>query len=318
VARKLGSESESETEREPWDMGLKLLFDEAGADIVHWLCATATFITLVSTDLRGRKISADILCEVRLSEQKAYLHIEFQKRRDAKMAERLWHYNVRATIKYQCPVLTYVIYLTPDGSVPDEVFYIKAPDGRPIHRFAFTPIKLWEISTADLIEEGNAGRVGMLPLLPLTRQGKTREVVEQTVRFLAPEGQEPKRELLALSRLFASLSLGEEDQNWLTRRFEMLEDILKDTQAYKELTRRGFIEGELKGLREGELKGLREGIRASIIKYVQTRFPDPALAEVTRARIAKIDDAEQLQRLFTRIILLPTADEVRRAFEEQS
>ncbi|HEU5377302.1 MAG TPA: hypothetical protein VFV38_17880 [Ktedonobacteraceae bacterium] len=51
------------------------------------------------------------------------------------------------------------------------------------------------------MEEGSAGRLGMLPLLPLTQDGKQREVVEQTVRFLTPTGQEPKRELLALTHL---------------------------------------------------------------------------------------------------------------------
>ncbi|HEU5376560.1 MAG TPA: hypothetical protein VFV38_14050 [Ktedonobacteraceae bacterium] len=86
-----------EQEHQPWDMGLKLLFDEAATDIVHWLCDAATFVTLVSTDLRGRKISADVLCEIRLFGQKAYLHVEFQKRRDANMAERLWSYNGRTT-----------------------------------------------------------------------------------------------------------------------------------------------------------------------------------------------------------------------------
>lgn len=40
----------------------------------------------------------------------------------------------------------------------------------------------------------------------------------------------------------------------------MLDDILKDTQAYKELTQRGFMAGELKGKNEGELLGVRTSI----------------------------------------------------------
>ncbi len=305
---------ETEHERDPWDMGLKLLFDEAAQDIVHWLCEGATFLTLVSTDLRGRKLSADILCEIQLAGHKAYLHVEFQKRRDAQMAQRLWHYNVRATIKYRCPVLTSVIYLTPDGLVPQEVFYVRAPDGKPIHRFAFTVIKLWEIPTAALVEEGNAGRVGMLPLLPLTREGKRREVVEQTLRFLAPEDQEPKRELLALSRLFASLSLGDGDQLWLSRRFAMLEDIFKDTYAYKEIAQRGREEGR----EEGHAEGRVEGFATSILTYVQMKFDDAQLSELARTRVAQINETDTLQQLFARLITLATAEEVRQVLEEQA
>lgn len=88
----------------------------------------------------------------------------------------------------------------------------------------------------------------------------------------------------------------------------MLDDILKDTQAYKELTQRGFMEGE----REGELLG----VRTSIVKYLQTRFPDTLLADVASERTAKMCNLETLQCLFIQIITLPDPEEIRRVLEQ--
>ncbi|HEU5377301.1 MAG TPA: hypothetical protein VFV38_17875 [Ktedonobacteraceae bacterium] len=100
----------------------------------------------------------------------------------------------------------------------------------------------------------------------------------------------------------------------------MLDDILKDTQAYKELTQRGFMEGELKGKREGELLGKYEGellgVRTSIVKYLQTRFPDTLLADVASERTAKIRNLEMLQRLFIQTITLPGPEEIHRVLEQ--
>ena len=90
--------------RNPWDRRMKLLFGEAPQDIVQWLFEGATFVGIVSNELDSETIFADMLLELGWYGARFLLHIEFQRRRDADMAERLWDYNVRATLKHKCPV----------------------------------------------------------------------------------------------------------------------------------------------------------------------------------------------------------------------
>ncbi|HEU5379969.1 MAG TPA: Rpn family recombination-promoting nuclease/putative transposase [Ktedonobacteraceae bacterium] len=83
--------------RRPWDRKMKWIFGIAPEDLVAWLLKDAEFIGLANTDLDEEELYSDILCEIKLYGEKAMLHIEFQKKRDSHMAERLWKYNVRAT-----------------------------------------------------------------------------------------------------------------------------------------------------------------------------------------------------------------------------
>ena len=53
-------------------------------------------------------------------------------------------------------------------------------------------------------------------------------------RLLMAQGQPASKELLALTRLFASLAFkSKEDQEWLGRRFAMLKDILTRPRTNK-------------------------------------------------------------------------------------
>jgi hypothetical protein len=118
-----------------------------------------------------------------------------------------------------------------DGTVATTPLMRKLANGRGIHRFEFDVIKLWEISLEELRTKG---LIGLLPLLPLTRGGAKREVIEEAIGELAPTGEEPKAEVLALTYGIASLALeNAADQEWLIRRFTKMYDILRETRAYK-------------------------------------------------------------------------------------
>ena len=246
--------------RKPWDRKMKRLLTEAPQDFVEWLLSGAQYIGIVSSELDGEPLYTDMLYDVLLEGKQALLHIEFQRRRDSKMAQRLWEYNVRATLQYKCPVWSCVIYLKKDSTVAKPVLTQGLPNGRAIHRFDFEVIRLWEIPTKELEQKGLEG---LLPLLPLTREGARREVVEEAIVGLAPAGEEPKAELLALTYGLASLAFqNEADQEWLNRRFAMLYDILLETRAYRELTK----ESRKEGIEEGLKKGRKEGIEKKELK----------------------------------------------------
>jgi predicted transposase YdaD len=168
------------------------------------------------------------------------------------------------------------------------------------------------------------GLPGLLPLVPLAKGGAKREVIEQVIARLAPPGGSTRKELLALTRLFASLALkSQEDQIWLRRRFDMLRDILRETPAYQEILEEGREEGLEKGLRDGLEEGLAKGreqerqrclqsLREKLLKIVQTRFP--RLKTSAKGLVAVIEQPEKLEDLLIRVASASTTDEAREAF----
>jgi len=180
---------------------------------------------------------------------------------------------------------------------------------------------LYEIPYEELMEKGLPG---LLPLVPLAKGGAKREVIEQVIARLAPPGGSTRKELLALTRLFASLALkSQEDQIWLRRRFDMLRDILRETPAYQEILEEGREEGLEKGLRDGLEEGLAKGreqerqrylqsLREKLLKIVQTRFP--RLKTSAKGLVAVIEQPEKLEDLLIRVASASTTDEAREAF----
>src|SRR5437588_8155018 len=125
-----------------WDTSLKLLFGEKPQDFIRWLVPGATFRRVVSPHLPGRKIDADSLFEITLNGKLMLFHIEFQSYRDHRIVKRLWEYNVRATLKYDLPVLSFVFYLKREKK-PAESPYI------------------WELANADVIKRSQVAVVNL-------------------------------------------------------------------------------------------------------------------------------------------------------------
>ncbi len=173
------------------------------------------------------------------------------------------------------------------------------------------------------------GLVGLLPLLPLTREGAQREVVERTITSLMPVGEQPRQDLLALSYGLASLAFeNEADQEWLKRRFEMLYDMLRDTPAFQDIMKEGrqegFAQGREEGLERGREEGRKEGreqgrkeghneaLRQALLAIVQARFPSPRMIRQAKGQAAIIDDPAVLKDLIVKVSLAGSAEEAER------
>jgi hypothetical protein len=134
---------------------------------------------------------ADTLFEVNLNGKKALLHVEFQRRPDLQMAQRVWEYNVLATLEHQCPVYSFVIYLTPGGTIPESPLTWGLADYELVHIFHFTNIKLWELPVEDLKK---TGLKGLLPLCLLAKDGAQRATASDVFRDIGDN-----KELLTLA-----------------------------------------------------------------------------------------------------------------------
>lgn len=182
-----------------WDDRLKRLAGTLPGDFVDWLLPGAQLVGPVSLDLKTltRTVSTDTLFEVRLNRKKALLHIEFQRRPSAKMAQRVWEYNVLATLQHKCPVYSFIIYLMPGGKIPESPLTWGLSEYESVHIFRYTTIKLWELPVEELKK---TGLKGLLPLCLLAKDGAQRDVAREVFN-----GTSGNKELLALALTLASM-----------------------------------------------------------------------------------------------------------------
>ncbi len=167
------------------------------------------------------------------------------------------------------------------------------PDGSEILRFHFEVMKLWEMTAESLIK---TGFIGLFPLLPLAKDGKRHEVVDEMVTRIV-EAKQPA--LLRYAQMFSSLVFKDNnDKAWLERRFAVYNDILEESWVYQET----------------KLEGKLEALHKAIFNVVQARFP--AMLSITKQQIDGIKDEEVLQRLLLKISLSQNADEALEALVE--
>ncbi|HKF39154.1 MAG TPA: hypothetical protein VKB35_19820 [Ktedonobacteraceae bacterium] len=277
-----------------WDRTMKQLFGIKPQDFVSWLVPEAELIQELPEELHSRDLETDRLCRIRLKGQELLLHIEFQRRSELKMAWRVWEYNVLATLAYELPTLSFVIYLKKDSKIAESPVVWALIVGQEIHRFYFQNIKLWQ-TDPDVLRHG--GLVGLFPLLPLTQAGLRPEVVEEAIRGVQAGTGEAAPDLLSLIYLLAELVCeNNDDLLWLDRRFAMLYDVLQESRAYQKIKR----EGREEILQEVTLK---------LLGIVEARFPD--ILDWARKQTTSIDDPTVLVDLAIKMSMAQTVEEAK-------
>jgi predicted transposase YdaD len=274
----------------PWDDSIKWLVRQNPQSLVSFLLPDAVFKDVVDRELQAPSVAADTLYVVTWHGKQVVLHVEFQRNRDNEMGGRLWRYNALTHIHTELPVHSVVVYLVEDSPLVRSPYVICLPDGRPTQRLDFETIKMWEI-VPELIEQ--EGLVGLLPLLPLTKGGKTHETVDRMIEDLTKAG---RRDLFVVGYAFSCLVFtGEGDDEWLKARFFMQHDILKDTWVFQEI------------LKEGQEEGKKE----EFIQFVEIRFP-LLLAQAKQAMERKLS-VQQLRVMLNALYRANTIEEAQAA-----
>ena len=218
----------------PWDDGLKMLINDNPQAFVNWLFEGAQVLKKLPTEFKMHTIIADALLEVSWYDENFLLHIEFQSTNDPKMGERLLEYNLAAHNEHDLDVLSIVIYLKSDGEVAQSPLRWKIPTGKETLQFHYLVVEMAKLATEELRREG---LTGLLPLLLLTKDGATHGVVNEVIAGLQATD---KYDLLPVTELLASLVLKDQaDQEWIKRRFSMLQDALRETPAYQRILQEG-------------------------------------------------------------------------------
>lgn len=278
----------------PWDDSLKMFISENPQDFVSWLFKGAQVTGKLRTEFKKRTIDADALLDVNQDGERFLLQLEFQSTNDPSIGERLLEYSFEAKREHNLPVYSCVIYLRDYGDVPQPPLRWTVARTREVLQFQYQSVELGKIPAEDLRQTGLAG---LLPLLILTKDGATHEVVEEVIKGL--EAAE-KLALLPIAELLASLVFkSEADQDWIERTFAMLKDPLRDTPAYQRFLKEG---------RELERQQNLERQRQMLLEIVQVRFPK--LLHLTKGLIAITTDPEVLERL---IVNMGTAQTLKEA-----
>jgi predicted transposase YdaD len=277
----------------PWDDSLKKLVYADPQAFVSWFVPGASFIGARPHELKNWTLEVDALLEVKVDG-------------DPEMAERLLRYNVLARSEHKLPVLSCVIYLLANGEVLPSPLIWMVPNRREVLQFHYQSIELAALSSKELL---HTGQTGLLPLLPLTKSGARREIVETMFRELLGA---KRMELVPIGYTLASLAFSREnpaDQDWLLRRFHEMHDILRETPIYQEILKEGREEGLEQGLEQGLQRGQLEALRQAVIDVVVERFPK--LVRLAKKQVAVVEDPELLRHVLVKVSVAQSLEEAR-------
>ena len=156
-------------ERDPQTMIAFLLRDAIYEGELDRELALKTYEGELSPELQARILEADELYHVLWNKEHIVLHLEFQRYGESEeMPRKVWECNALTSIITGKLVYSVVIYGLPEPSIPEPVYEIRLPNGQVSQSFSFHLTKLWELE-AEVLQQPQF--VGLLPLLPLTKNG---------------------------------------------------------------------------------------------------------------------------------------------------
>ena len=273
----------------PYDDAMKKLVGGSPQDFLDLVSDGARFVRELPGELRFENTHADGLIEGIQDGEPLLVHLEFQSSYDLRIGERMLEYNVLASRQYSyLPVHSCVIYLKDCGHVPQSPYIRHLPSGKETVRFDYASIELHKITAEELTQKG---LVGLAALLPLTKDGARREVIEDMIAKLI---KAEKTDALWIGYALAAKVMLD-DLHWLRKRFAVFNDFLRDLPVYQEVLE--------EGVEKGELQAQRQILR----DIVQERFP--GLDSLAKGQGAATGDTELLRRIIVKISVAQTTRE---------
>jgi hypothetical protein len=289
-----------DTPNKPFDHGSKRLLSICAQDLLDLLAPGSYFTGQFSEQFQSAELMADTMIETIRNNEREFVNIEFQSGPDPDMAQRLLEYAILAHRRYQCPIRSYVIYLRKIRKSPRPPLIRKYIDGEKFLWFRYKVIHISKMPHREVLEQDCKG---LFPLVPLMKGGGRRAVVEEIIERLQPSDDTIHRELLALTGLFASLAFSRpEDLAWSKRRFEMLNNIFKDTvmhQYYMDMTRKE-VEQQI-----------CENLRHTLLVIVQAHFP--TLVNIAKTQVAQINNVTTINTVIDQVGSAQTLEEAQNA-----
>ena len=316
-----------------YDDTLKRLVNDNKQDFARWVMQGKQ-IEIIANSRRAtefkRTVIADAIIDIKVNGKLALLHFEFQVDNEEDVPTQMLDYQMQARREYQLPVSSTVIYLKKHKQVPQSPLKWPFPEEEDMLSFRYKVIELADMSTDELRA---TGLPGLLPLLVLTKGGTTHDIIEEIIVGLEAA---QRRKSLQTAKLLASLAFkhkGEQERNWIRRRFDQMRDLLYDTDAYQEILEEGRaeerqrmeaeqqkerqrmeqerqrMEAEQQKEQQRKLEEERQLLRdqlETLVDVVQMRFPE--IAPLAKKQGGTVSDPKRLQRLINKMLKVPTLE----------
>lgn len=242
----------------------------------------------VTVDVRH----ADSLIKVRLGDEIALVHIEFQVNDSTPtdMVRRNVGYLGRCYEMYGLPILSHVVYLRPNAGRNDQGGYIQDIPG---HRFIveYKVIRLIELDGESVFETAN---IGLVPFAPLMKPPAGMDKFQWAVQC-----NEKTKSLSLSANVRSNLLVSQWVMSGLVHPYQALADfiqegIVQESSVYQHLLETTGKEHYDLGVQHGTEQGARQIALESVLSVLEYRFNSitvclfqPMLQEINDIQILK-------------------------------
>lgn len=266
------------------DQGIKRLLQRHPADVLALAVPNAEYLGSLPTELVTEPQRVlDLLFRVRYRGEECAADVEVEARPRQDIARRLFVYGSRVAANTGLPVLSIVLWLERGGTPPSSPYEIRA-GSEVLSTWKFFGVELYKLDAQTLIAPG---LLGLLPLVPFTRDGGDIAVIERTgqlVKERAPADE--LGELETLLAIFGARTFGDDAMRAMLRRLAMSTEIL-DTSPLYQSWKREWIE-------RGREEGAANSARSALLAVLRGRFgelPEPLARAIEAAPRAAIEAA---------------------------
>src|SRR5260370_20921774 len=247
-----------------------------------------------SEKLMDSSFEVDMLLDIVVDEldelEKSLIHFEWQAYYKDIMPERLLRYNVLIRCELKSPVLSCVWHMLNDTRIKPSPLCWTEPITGKVVEYHYVVIEFQDLLPEYIFDRGE---VVLLPFVPLTEGGATREYVQRVLDELSGEGHEEFAFVgFALARSVFTKAHKDADYAWLVERYgamnSMIHDLLDEDPVYLAIKQKGLQEGLQQGLQQG-----LQSQRQTAIALVTANFAD--LETLAKAKIGAIDDMKRLE-----------------------
>ncbi len=261
-------------------------------------------VRVVDADLSTVTSVPDKLVRVGAGRRGFAAHVEFQTARDRDLDERVLAYNVLARRRHGVPVRSVVFLLRRAAGPPGVTGSVRWPAATGSQlSFDYQLIRTWELPVGRVL----AGGLGTLPLAPIA--AVTRAEVPAVVRAMRDRlDREVDPPVAADLWTATDILMGLRYSLPVIRVLLQGVQAMRESASYQRILSEGRDEGRVEGRVEGVVKGVVQGERNGLIRAGTRKFgsPNPTVL----ARIAAVDDADELDRLIGRVFDVSGWDEL--------
>jgi predicted transposase YdaD len=289
-----------------FDIVSKQLFKDYPQDFLRFVLGQEgiQLLEVIDTELPTVESRAtDILVRVRIGDEEALVHIEFQTgdSTNVPMPRRMAGYIGRQIERFGLPVYAFVIYLRPDAGQRDSGQYSQGRAGFRV-LIEYVVIRLIEEDGQQIIDQK---LWGLLPFAPLMQPPENTppeswlRLCIQTVDELALD-EKSKVDFLADLSILSGLVYQPQTV------FHIIsEEIMYESSIVQHFTERASLQGK------------RQQRIEDVVEALEIRFT-PSAAETLKPSIEAIDDLQTLKALLRSAILAPSLDEFKQTLNSMT